>query len=75
MLAAGLALSTVASVLPGCRPVGTGRIDSYLAVAPLVMQGRGREAVSITLLSGEKPVAGDVELVLLKDGAEVVRIK
>ena len=75
-LAVGMALVTVASMLPGCAAPasGAGKIDSYMAVAPLVLQSGGREAVSLTLLSGEKPVAGDVELSLLKDNAEVMKV-
>ncbi len=74
-LAIGISLVTLASMLPGCsRPVSSGKIDSYMAVAPLTMQSGGREAVSITLLSGEKPVAGDVELSLLKNGTEVMKV-
>jgi len=75
-LAVGTALVTFVSLLPGCGgPAGgSGKIDSYMAVAPLILQSGGREAVSMTLLSGEKPVAGDVELSLFKDNAEVMKV-
>jgi CD109 antigen len=75
LMAAGISMVTLVSMLPGCSPTsGSGKIDSYIAMAPLVLQSGGREAVSVTLLSGEKPVAGDVVLSLLKNNAEVLTV-
>ncbi len=70
-------LALIIPTIAGCLPAGGAeKVESYLAIAPLILQAGTREAVSITLLNGERLVTGDVELTLLnKDNKPVVTVK
>jgi len=47
------------------------RVDGYLAVAPRTLRSGQDEAISVSLLDGDRPATGTVRLALLKDGKEV----
>ncbi len=65
--------SAPGGVLAGSTPtaVREDRVDGYLATAPRTLRPGQNEAVSVSLLNGEKPASGTVRLALLKDGKEL----
>ncbi|MFH1639643.1 MAG: alpha-2-macroglobulin family protein [Chloroflexota bacterium] len=71
-LTVALVMAIFTSLLPACACGSQEKVESYMAVAPLVLQSGGREAVSVTLLKGEKPVTGNVKLTLLKSNDTVL---
>jgi CD109 antigen len=61
-------------MLPGC--IGTAEaVESYVAVAPRVLQAGSQEAVSLALFGAEGLTSGTVEVALLKDGQQLVRVE
>jgi len=68
-----LVLALFASIVPGCRPAET--VDSYVAVIPEVLHSGSTEAVSITLFNGTELISGRVEVVLLREGEEIVKVR
>ncbi|MEE9583321.1 MAG: MG2 domain-containing protein, partial [Dehalococcoidales bacterium] len=73
LLGAVLVLIIFASIMPGCRPAEAA--ESYIAVVPKVLHSGSREGISLTLLKGEKLIAGEVEVALLKQGEEILKVK
>ena len=68
-----LILTLVISVLPGCGPVETA--EGYMAVIPKVLHSGSTESLSLSLFSEGKLVSDRVEVTLLKEGEEVVKVK
>ncbi len=68
-----LVLMLLASTIPGCRPAEAA--ESYVAVIPKVLRSGSDEAVSVTLLSGQRLVSGEVEVALAKAGKEIVKAR
>jgi len=60
------------SMLPGCASTARA-VESYVAVAPSVLQAGSWESVSLTLFGEGGLASGDVEVALLKDGEEVAK--
>ena len=48
--------------------VSSGKVDGYLVLAPAVLRSGQAEHVSVSLISGSQPAAGDVHLALFRDG-------
>jgi len=67
-------LALTGSMLPGCTRTA-GAVESYVAVAPRVLQAGGQEAISLTLFNAEGLTSGSVEVALLKDGQQLVRVE
>ena len=68
-----LVLTILVTTVPGCRPVYA--VESYLAIIPKVFHSGHTEELSIALFKGESLTSGNVEVSLLKDGAEILNIK
>lgn len=68
-----LVLTLLISIMPGCQPVEAA--ESYLAVIPKVLHSGGTEALSVTLFKGERLMSGEVEVALLKEGEEILKVK
>ena len=68
-----IALALLASIMPGCQPAEAA--ESYVAVVPKVLRSGSSEALSITLLNGERLISGRVEVALYRDGKEIVKVK
>ncbi|MCJ7522003.1 MAG: MG2 domain-containing protein, partial [Dehalococcoidia bacterium] len=66
-------LALLGSMLPGCTRTAEA-VESYVAVVPRVLQAGGQEAVSLTLFGEEGLTSGRVEVALLSDGQEVLRV-
>jgi len=67
ILAVGLLLGFGA----GCSDTGSA-IDGYVALVPRILRTGEREAVSLTLFSGDRLASGPAEVRLLQDGREVL---
>jgi CD109 antigen len=67
ILAVGLLLGFGA----GCSDTESA-IDGYVALVPRILRTGEREAVSLTLFSGDKLASGPAEVRLLQDGREVL---
>ena len=57
-----LILTLFASTMPACRPAEA--TESYMAVIPKVLHSGNKEAVSLTLLKGQRLISGEVEVTL-----------
>ncbi len=68
-----LILTLFAPAIPGCHP--TEAAESYMAVIPKVLHSGSKEAVSLTLLKGQRLISGRVEVALSKEGKEVTKVK
>jgi len=68
-----LILTFLASVVPGCARVEAA--ESYVAVVPKVLHSGGQEAISLTLSKGERLVAGNVEVTLLKGSDKILKVE
>ena len=68
-----LILTLLFTIVPSCRPVYAA--ESYLAVIPKVLHSGHTEELSIALFKGESLISGNVEVSLLKDGAEIFSIE
>jgi CD109 antigen len=55
----------------GCSDTESG-IDGYVALVPRILRTGEREAVSLTLFSGDRLASGPAEVRLLQDGREVL---
>ncbi len=64
-----LIVAFLAPILPSCAPAEA--VESYTAVIPAILQAGSKQAVSVTLLKGNQPVTGKVELTLLNDRNEI----
>ena len=53
--------------------VYSGRLDSYLAVAPAILRAGQTENISVSLFDGAEPAQGDVRLALMQDGVAVAQ--
>ncbi|MEE8194153.1 MAG: alpha-2-macroglobulin family protein, partial [Dehalococcoidales bacterium] len=73
LIAVVLSLILLASTVPGPRPAEAA--ESYIAVVPKVLHSGSREGISLTLLKGEGLIAGEVEVALLKQGEEILKVK
>ena len=71
IITAILIISLFASVMPGCQPAEA--VESYVAVVPKVLRSGSNEAVSVTLLSGQRLIPGKVEVSLASEGKEIVK--
>ena len=67
-------LALLGSMLPGCTRTAEA-VESYVAVVPRVLQAGGQEAVSLALFGEEGLTSGRVEVALLSDGQEVLRVE
>jgi hypothetical protein len=67
-------LALLGSMLPGCTRTAEA-VESYVAVVPRVLQSGGQEAVSLALFGEEGLTSGRVEVALLCDGQEVLRVE
>ena len=68
-----LVLALVASLVPGCCQVAQAT-ESYVAVVPRVLQAGAQETVSLALFNGDEPASGKVEVSLLQNGHEVLKV-
>ncbi len=68
-----LILAVLATMMPACHPVFAA--ESYLAVIPKVLHSGQTEELSLALFKGESLTSGDVQVSLLKDGAEIFNTK
>ena len=66
-------LTLVGSLVLGCRPVETA--ESYMAIVPKVFHSGNTESLSLTLFRGERLIKGEVEVALLKEGKEILKVK
>ncbi len=48
--------------------VNSGRLDSYMAVAPAVLRSGATESISVSLFAGLEPAPGTVRLELIRNG-------
>lgn len=69
---AALTLILLATLLPACKPVYAA--ESLVAIVPRVLHSGNTEQLSIALINGNNLAAGDVEVVLAKDGDKVARV-
>lgn len=53
---------------------GGGKVESYMAVVPKVLHAGGQEAISLALFSESGLTSDRVEVALLKDGNQVLRV-
>ena len=53
--------------------VYSGRLDSYLAVAPAILRAGQTENISVSLFDGAEPAQGTVQLALMQDGVPVAQ--
>jgi CD109 antigen len=72
-LAIILALGLIVGLVPGCQPAEAA--ESYMAIIPKVLHSGSTEAVSLSLFSGDRLIRGEVEVALLRDGKEVVKVR
>ena len=68
-----LVLALFTSTIPGCCPAEAA--ESYVAVVPEVLRSGSNEAVSVTLLNGQRLISGKVEVTLAKEGKEIVKVR
>ena len=68
-----LLLTLFTSIIPGCQYAEA--VESYVAVIPKVLRSGSTEAVSVTLLSGQRLISGKVEVTLAREGKEIVKVK
>ncbi len=68
-----LVFALLASIIPACQPVFAA--ESYLAVVSRVLHSGGSESISLALFKGDNLVPGEVEVTLLKEGREVLKVK
>lgn len=68
-----IVLTLFVSIVPACSP--TEAVENYIAVVPKVLHSGSKEAVSLTLLKGERLIPGQVEVALLKQGEEILSVK
>lgn len=72
-----LILTLFASTITGCyhpySPVEAA--ESYMAIIPKVLHSGSTEALSLSLFSEGRPVRDRVEVVLLRDGEEIQKVK
>ena len=59
--------------MPGCGNVEAA--ESYMAVIPKTLHSSGTEEISVALFKGGRLIRGDVEVSLLKDGTEILKVK
>ena len=64
-----LVLTILATMIPSCSPIFAA--ESYIAVIPKVLHSSHTEELSIALFKGESLASGNVEVSLLKEGAEI----
>ena len=53
--------------------VYSGRLDSYLAVAPAILRAGQTENISVSLFDGAEPAQGTVQLALMQNGVPVAQ--
>ena len=68
-----LALILVGGLVPACQPAEAA--ESYMAIIPKVLHSGSTETVSLSLFSGDRLIRGEVEVALLRDGKEVVKVR
>ncbi len=73
LLLAGLgAVISLVMAGVGCVPIPVeGPVDSYVALAPKVLNSGQTESISLALFHGDSPSKGSVEVSLLRDGQAV----
>ncbi|MFC1846743.1 alpha-2-macroglobulin family protein [Chloroflexota bacterium] len=71
LLSFTLILALLATMLPACSPVFAA--ESYMALIPEVLHSGQTEEISLALFNGENPASGNVEVVLLDDGKEILK--
>ena len=49
--------------------------DSYMAIIPKVLHSGSAEELSLALFRGEELIPGKVEVALLKEGEEILKVK
>lgn len=84
LVSALLLLSTACSVLPHTSPLTENTpngnlvedsVDGYVVLAPRVLRSGQKEAISFSLLNGDRPARSTVSIALLKDGNKVAEAK
>ena len=77
LVAVAAYLTQLAPSAPGDSDPGavvySGRLDSYLAVAPAVLRAGQTENISVSLFDGAEPAQGAVQLTLMQDGVPVAQ--
>lgn len=73
VLALFLVTALLVTMLPACKPVFAA--ESYMAVIPEVLHSGQTEELSMALFQGDELVSGDVEVTLLSDGEEILRVE
>ena len=68
-----LILTLLVTMIPACSPILAS--ESYLAVIPKVLHSGQTQELSLALFSGDSLASGDVEVALLKEGAEIFSVK
>jgi CD109 antigen len=69
-----LVLAIVAPIAAVFTENKGGQVESYMAVVPKVLHAGGQEAISLALFSGSELTSDRVEVALLKDGNQVLRV-
>ncbi len=67
-----LIAALLATMLPACSPVFAA--ESFMAIIPEVLHSGQTEEISLALFNGEKLASGNVEVSLLEDGKEILKI-
>jgi CD109 antigen len=67
-----LILALLVSIMPACRIAEAA--ESYMAIMPQVLHANSTEEVSLALFEGENLIPGKVEVALLKEGREILRV-
>ena len=67
-----LILALLVSIMPACRIAEAA--ESYMAIIPKVLQANSTEEVSLALFKGENLISGTVEVALLKENEEILRV-
>ena len=77
LVAVAAYLTQLAPSAPGDSDPGavvySGRLDSYLAVAPAILRAGQTENISVSLFDGAEPAQGTVQLALMQDGVPVAQ--
>jgi CD109 antigen len=68
-----LVFALLVSIIPACQPVFDA--ESYLAVVPRVLHSGGSESISLALFKGDNLIPGEVEVTMLKEGQEILKVK
>jgi hypothetical protein len=71
-VAALFALALLAGLGPTCGEERVRAIDGYVALVPQVLGSGQREAVSLSLFTGDRLASGEATVALVKDGQTLI---